>query len=114
MAGLKLQEFIPEDDVIEKGDRKVFVTANISRDLLLEFFELRDIDAQNVKKEDMVKMDETFIKVLLAHPRNKEAEVRAFMKALSFKEYSQVIIFISNYFTNSVQADVPEGKKKEG
>jgi len=110
MAPLKLDSMIPDDEYIETGDQKFFLTARISRDLLFEFMDMKDELEGEMTREKLSKTDDFLVKLISSHPKNKEPEVRTFIKGLDLVEFGRV----ANYVTDYIKLALAESKKKTG
>jgi len=108
MAPLKLDSMIPDDEYIEVGDQKFFITAKISRDVIFEFLDMKDELDGEMTREKIAKVDELLIKLIASHPNNEEPKVRAFIKSLTMIEFNKVAMFVTDY----IRTIVDESKKK--
>lgn len=103
---LKLKPLKKENEEIELEGKKLIVPGRVPMELMVEFFDLKDMDEKNYTKNELVESIQLIKRIL--YLENDEKKVDDFFKDLVPEHVNEVIIFVSNYILEGIK-----GKKKD-
>lgn len=103
---LELEQLKKKNDVVTFGKTRLVVPGRVPFELMIEFYDLRNIDSENLKAEDMRGMTNLIKRIL--YLENEKEKVDKFISSLYPEQITKVISFVTNYI-----ALEDEGKKKD-